>query len=137
MRTVGGRAATKAPDGEGPIEANLDHPDLATFGDELVDGFLGGADTGAHQHDHGLGIRGAHVVEQVILPADQIGEAIHRRLHLVGDGLVVQVARLAGLEEHIGVLRRAAQDGCIRVEPAHPVFEHGVERHHLPGCRRR
>ncbi len=123
-RRQGGNKGTRS---KGAIEANLDHPNLAAFGDELVDRLLGGADTGAHQHDDGLGIGGAYVVEQVILPADQIGEAVHGRLHLVGDDLVVEVARLPGLEEHVGVLSRAAQDRCIRVESAHPVFEHSVE----------
>jgi hypothetical protein len=33
----------------------------------LLDRFLGGADAGAHHHDHALGVRGADVVEQVVL----------------------------------------------------------------------
>ena len=51
----------------------------------------------------------ADVVEQVILPADQLGELVHRLLHDAGAGVVELVARLAGLEEDVRVLGRAAQ----------------------------
>ena len=40
---------------------------------------------------------------------DQFGELVHRLLHNVGTGGVERVARLARLEEHVGILRGAAQ----------------------------
>ena len=49
-----------------------------------------------------------------------------------GTRVIERVGRLAGLEEHIGVLRRAAQLRRVGREAALPVGEHGVVVHQRP-----
>ena len=50
----------------------------------------------------------------MILPAEQLGELVHRLLHDARHGVVERIARLAGLEEDVGVLGRAAQLAAAR-----------------------
>jgi hypothetical protein len=58
---------------------------------------------------------GADVVEQVVLATVELGELVHRLLHDAGQTSVVErVARLAGLEERVGVLRGAAEQRACR-----------------------
>jgi len=79
---------------------------------------LDGSDAGAHQHDDAVGISRPHVVEQMILPPNQFGETVHRLLDDRRRRIVERVAGFAGLEEYVGILRRAPQHGPIRVHRA-------------------
>ena len=64
-------------------------------------------------HDHALRIGGAVVVEQVIRAAGLRGKAIHHRLHDARNSGVERSASFARLEEHVGILRRAAHERPI------------------------
>ena len=99
-------------------EAHLDHADLLALLGQHIHGLVHDLGAGSHDHDHALGIRRAHVVEQVIGTSHDLGELVHLRLHDGRGRVVVLVARLARLEEDVGVLRGAAQDG--------PVGRHGA-----------
>ena len=68
---------------------------------------------GAHHDHNALGIRGAHIVKEMILTTHDLGKAVHGLLHDLGRGHIVLVHRLAGREEHVGVLGGAAQNGVI------------------------
>ena len=50
-------------------------------------------------------------------------ELVHYALNFVRTDLVVRIASLADLEEHIRVLGGAAQHGMIRREPPLPMLE--------------
>ena len=64
--------------------------------------------------NHALGVRCAHIVEQMVLAADDAGKLVHDFLHNFRTGGIEGIYRFARLEENIGVLRRAAKNGMIR-----------------------
>ena len=98
---------------QGTEEMHLDQADLLAAGAEIIDRLFDHAAAGTHADDHALGVGGADVVEEVILPAEQPGELVHRLLHDARAGVVELVAGLAGLEEDVGVLGRAAELGIL------------------------
>jgi hypothetical protein len=77
----------------------------------------------AHHDEHALGLRVADVLAQPVAAAGARAELVHRRLHDAGAGLVVEVGRLARLEEGVGVGGRAAQHGAIGRQPARAVLD--------------
>ena len=99
---------------EGPVQAHLHHANLFALAHERVHGFLGGLGARTHQHDHALCVLRAVVVEEAIAAACQLGKTIHHRLHDAGNGRVERRAGLARLEEHVGILCRAANERAIR-----------------------
>ena len=104
--------------GNGRYSRTTATPTRSPVGVQRIDRLAYRAGARAHQHDHPIGVGRAVVVDEVVLAAGQRGEAVHRRLHDVGHARVERVARLAGLEEHVGVLRAAAQHRAVGVEPA-------------------
>ena len=98
---------------KGAIQPHLHQPDLLPLGRQVVDRLLDHAAAGAHDHDHAIGVRRPVVVEQVVLPAHQAGELVHRLLHDAAAGVVEGIAGLAGLEERPG-------SGPSRGGPASP-----------------
>ncbi len=97
---------------------DFEQAELFAFGVEGVDGFFGGAGAGTHEDDDAVGIGRAVVVEEAIGAAGLAGEAVHDVLHDGRAGEVKGVAGFAGLEEDIGILGGAAQDGVIGGEGA-------------------
>ena len=95
-------------DRERAEEADAQHADAGALGVEPVHGFRHRIAAGAHDHDHLLRVRRAVVVEQPVLPADELREVVHRVLDDAGARVVEAVAGLARLEEGVGVLRRPA-----------------------------
>ena len=67
--TRGGQRREEVLDGEGPVQADLEHADLLAARGQVLDRLLGGLGAGAHQDDDALGVRRADVVEQVVLAA--------------------------------------------------------------------
>ena len=118
-------------DVEGAIEAHLDHADLLALRDELFDDFLDGLAAGAHDHDHVLGVRGANIVEEVVLAAGELGQLVHVLLNDGGDGLVVLVDGLAALEVNVRVLGGAAHGRRLGVEAAGAEGVDGILVNHL------
>ncbi len=103
---------------EGAVEAHFQDPDLFLPVVEVLDGLLRRFRPRPHQHDHPFRVRGAGIVEQVVLPPGDGGEPVHGLLHDGGGGLVEGVRGLPRLEEDVGVLRRPADDGVVGGEPA-------------------
>ena len=77
---------------------------------------------GTHQHDDALRERRAFVFKQLVGAPDLLLEGVHRLLHDVRAGGVKRIARLARLEERVGILRRAAQHRFVRRQPARAVL---------------
>src|SRR4029079_4247670 len=101
---------------EGPIETNLEEADLLALFGEQVNCFFGRFCAGTHHDDDALGVGGTVVIEEMIGAAGLGGEAVHDGLDDSGYGFVERRAGFARLEEYVGVLRRATQDGTVRAE---------------------
>ena len=69
------------------------------------------------------------VVDEVVGAAHPLVEVAHEAGDDAGYGVVMQVARLAGLEEDVRVLRRSAQHGCLGGEAVRPMGEHVLLAH--------
>ena len=86
----------------------------------------------AGANDDALGVGCANVVKQMVLPAGQPRELVHRLLDGVGAGDVVRVGALAGLEVDVRVLGRAAHDGMVGRQGAVAVGTNQVIVDHRP-----
>ena len=110
-------------------EPDVHDADLLAAGDERVHGLLNGAGARAHHHHDPLGVGRPVVVEQVVRTAGELREPVHRPLHDLRDDRVEGVRRLAGLEEHIGVLggpaehRVVGRQGPIAMRPDEVVVD--------------
>ena len=111
------KGAHERVDGERPVETNRDHPDPFTGGDERVDRLARRLRGGAHQHDDPFGVRRTPVLDDPVAAPRTVREPIHDLLHDPGHREMERVRRLAALEEHVRVLRRPADDGCVRRQP--------------------
>jgi hypothetical protein len=117
---------------ERPVQANDGDADALTRRAHRVDRLAGRAEGRADQHDHPVGVGRAVVVDEVVSAAAALGQAVHRRLHGGRHGGVERAARLARLEEHVGVLRSATHDGTVGVEAAQPQRGDALVGHHRP-----
>ena len=106
---------------EGAVEAHLEHAHLLAARHHPVDQFVRRLRARAHHDDHALGLRMADVVEQVVAPPGELGEALHFRAHRFRTVVVIRVAGFARLEEHVGVLRRAAHHRMVGRQAARAV----------------
>ena len=109
---------------ERPEQVHLHDAQLRPAGVQVLDRLADRLGAGAHEHDHAVGVGGAEIVEQPVVPAGQRREPVHRRLDDRRDRRVERVRRLAALEVHVRVLRDAAHDRPVRIERARAVREH-------------
>ena len=72
--------------GEGAVEVDLDKADLLAALVQVIDGLLGGVAAGAHGDDDAVGVRGAHVVKQLVVAAGQFADFVHDFLDDVRGG---------------------------------------------------
>ena len=128
----GGDGGSKVLDGEGTIQVDLHHADLAALLVQVVHGLLYGLGSGAHDHDDFLGVRGAVVVEQLVVPAGQLVDLVHVVLDLVGDDGGLFVGALLALEVHVGVDVVAPVGGMLRVQGLTAEGLEGVIVHQIP-----
>ena len=120
----------KAVDGKGTIQANLEQAHFFALVHQMVDDLLGRIAHRAHGDDDALGLRVAIVVEQAVVCACQLVDAAHGVLHHGGQRLVVGVGGFLGLEEDVGVLRRAAQGGVFGIQRAGAIVGNGLAVEH-------
>ena len=74
--------------------------------------------TRSHQHDDAVGRGVADVFEQAVAASRPGGERLHRALDDFWTRVVKAVRRFPRLEEHVGILGGAAEDGAIRCQAA-------------------
>ena len=97
-----------------PVQPHLQHAHFLAAGQQVLDRLVHGLGAGSHEHDDPLGVQRADVVEQLVTPPGKFAEAIHRILHEPRKRVVIGIGALARLEEHVRVLRRAAQHRVFR-----------------------
>ena len=102
--------------GQGTIEADDQDADFLATGDQDLGGLGGGFGTGAHDNDDPLGIGRADVLEQVVAAAGHGRELVHFGGDDVRALIVPGITGLAGLEEYVGILGRAANHRMVGVE---------------------
>ncbi len=101
---------------EWPVQAHPDHADFLALGVQVFGCLCRGDAAAAQDHDHPFGVLGPDVVEQVVMPSGDLGKLVHNVLDDLWAGVVIGVDRFTGLEEHVRVLRRAANEGVLRRE---------------------
>ena len=67
-------------DAERPEQPDFQHADLLALGGQIIHRFVHGIGAGTHDDDDLFGIRGADIIKQMILTADDLGEFVHRVL---------------------------------------------------------
>ena len=97
---------------------HLQKADLLALLDERVDGLVERVAARAHRNDNVLGVLGADVVVELVRAARELRETVHVLLDDRGRRLVELVADLAELERDVGVRRRAAHRGMLRIKRA-------------------
>ena len=108
---------------EGPVQPHRDQAHRLAALDHRVDRLGRGAGGRAHHHDHAVGVERAAVLDQRVLPAGALRQLVEHLLHDARDGQVERVRRLAGLEEHVGVLGRAPHHRPVRRHAPEPEVE--------------
>lgn len=111
---------------ERPVEAYLQHADAGTALVERAGRLaerLGGR---PHHDDDALRLGVAGVFDEPVAPAGDPGEAVHRGQDERGHPRVRGVARLARLEERVGVVRGAAHERAFRIERARSMGAHEI-----------
>ena len=116
---------------EGAVQADFHQAHFFTLGQLVVDDFFNGVAHGAHGHDDMFGIGGAVVVEELVVGADLLVDFVHVLLYDAGNGFIVGVAGLSGLEEDVRVLGAAAQNGVFGVQSSGAELLHRVHVHHF------
>ena len=98
------------------------------LGIEGVDGFLNGLADRTHGDYNMLRVGRADVVEQLVIGANLFIDLAQIFLDDAGNGFIVLVAGFSCLEEHVGVLSGALQEGAFRI---HGVFAEVVDGVHI------
>ena len=112
-----GEGALEVFEREGTVEVDAHQTELAAFLlCQIVDGLLDGVAHRTHSHDDILCLGISVVVERQIVAAGDLCDLAHVAGHDVGNGVVVLVGSLAGLEVYVGVLRGTAGHGFHGVE---------------------
>ena len=117
--------------GERSVEVNFDKADLCTLGVEIVDGLLDGSADGTHGDDDGLCVLSAIVVEELVVSADALVDLVHVVFGNAYDVVIVGVACLTSLEEHVGVLGGTALYRMLRVEGTSAISVDSVPVEHV------
>ena len=105
-------------DAKGAEQANLEDTDLLTLADHVFHGLVAGIGTGAHDDNDLLGIRGTHVIEQLVLTTDDLGELVHGGLNDGRSGVIVFIDGFTSLEVDIRILGGTANRGEVRAQAA-------------------
>ena len=105
---------------ERTVQANFYQPNLMTFCQQLLHGFLDGLTDRTHGDDHIGGIRRTHIVKRVIGTFGQLSDLIHVIFHDVRHRIVVFVGGFPALEENIRILCGTPDHRMLRIQGADP-----------------
>ncbi len=104
--------------GERMEQAESYHADALACRGERVDRLLDRARNRSHHHDDALGIDRAVVLDEPVPTTRTVGQLVHHLLDDRGHREVERVRGFPPLEEDVGILRGATNDGCLRGQPA-------------------
>ena len=107
---------------EGAVEMHRHKTHLLAVGAEIVDGLLYGLSHRSHSNDHAVGLRIAVIIEEAVIAAREAVHLLYIFLHYFRNSLIISVACLAVLEEHVGVLGHTAGHGGVRIQGAGAEF---------------
>ena len=110
---------------------DVHHADLAAVGVEVVADLHQGVAGGAHGDHYILRVGGAVVVERLVVGAQLLVDLVHILDDHGGQLVVMGVAGLTDLEEDVGVLGRALDDGMVGVQGPGTEVGHSLLVHHL------
>ena len=79
-----GSAARKCARRERAVQPHLQHADLLAGSPQRRRRLARRLGARAHQNDHAFGVGRAFVIEQMIVPAGQLGESVHRACTMPG-----------------------------------------------------
>ena len=109
-------------------QPHLDRADAFALSNQMLDHFVCALGTRPHQHDDPLRRRITHIVEQVVLATRERREVRESGLQCFRKSRVKRLDGFATLEESVRVLRRAPDDGALRVQRPLPVRRDAVGR---------
>ena len=112
----GGKNLTEGFNSEGPVESDLNEPNLLALGDHVVHGLLDDFGARSHDHDDPLGVRSAYIVEEVVGTAGDGGHLVHVVLDDSRNGLVILGHCLTALEVDVRVLGPDLEGRLFRPE---------------------
>ena len=118
-------------DAERAEHSHFEDAQFFALGVEGPDGLLDRLRAAAHYDDYLFRVRRALVLVGLVCPAGELAELVHLFLDYVGALLVIGIARLPRLEEHVGILRGAADERPVGVERAGADVENLVVVDHL------
>ena len=101
---------------EWAIEMDVDYADFFSPCYKRFYGFFNNGSSRPHADDNVLCIRGASIVEETVVAPGKSVDIVHAGFHNIGKRIVIGAGRFAQLEEDIGVLSCAAENGMLRRE---------------------
>ena len=107
---------------ERTIQVNLE--DTVFFVFQMSNRGFGRIGARTHDDNNLFGVFCTDVIDQVILTTRDFGVFVHRFLNDRAAFFIIRVGGFANLEEHVGILRRSAQDGVIRRQSVFAVEVH-------------
>ena len=103
-------------DRERTVQVDIYNPHLFAGGIDGVSHIFTDIGNGTDGDNDTVRVRRAVVVEEVICPSRNGADLIHIALHDIGKRVIKRVGCFAVLEVDIGIFRRAADDGSVRIQ---------------------
>ena len=100
---------------EGAEQMDLHQAHLLALGTQIVHHLTGTLAGGAHHHHDTVGILGAVVIENVVVPAGDLVDALHIPLYHSGDAVIGAVVGLLRLVVDVGALHGGTHHRVLRV----------------------
>ena len=112
------------------VQPHLQHADFLAARGEHLDGLAGGLGARAHQHKDAFGVGRTLIFEELVLSPGERRKAGHRAFDDTGHLHVIWADGLSRLEERVGILRGAPDEGVLGVERTGTVGTHQIVRDH-------
>ena len=115
---------------KGAVEAHLHQANLFPLGVHIVHHFFRRVADRPHGNHHGLRVRGAIVIKQLVVSPQALVDLPHILFHHSGESIIILVAGLIDLEEDIRILGRTPQYRVLRVQCPCPEGMQRIHVHH-------
>ena len=100
---------------ERAIQMHADHADFFAASVEVSRRLFGSLATGTDSDNDSFGVGRTEIIENVMFASRNFRHVRHNFFDNVGQVFVSVVDRFANLEVNVGICRRAANDGMIRI----------------------